>query len=202
MTGTNVRLIGLTGPTGAGKSTVAAMFEQRGLPVIDADAVTRSVQTVGSPCLTALAESFGADVVRQDGELDRKLLASRAFADPESTAKLTAVTHPFILAEMNRRIDTAKTSGAKAVVVDAPLLFEANLDRICDLTVAVVSDAAVRKARICARDGLDETAALQRMAAQPDVAFYRDRADVTLVNDGDLADLTAQIDRIAAEVGV
>ena len=199
---TNFRLIGLTGPTGAGKSTVAAMFAARGIPVIDADDATRTVQTVGSACVTALSDAFGADILLENGALNRKALAAKAFSSADNTRKLNDITHPFILDEMHRRIDAAKASGAKAAVVDAPLLFEANLDRICDLTVAVISDEAVRKARICARDGLDVAAAEQRMAAQPKPAFYRDRADITVVNDGDVDALAAQIDRIATEATV
>lgn len=199
---TMFRLIGLTGPTGAGKSTVAAMLADRGIPIIDADNATRTVQAAGSPCLAALADAFGADILLADGSLDRKTLAARAFADSESTARLNAITHPFILEEMNRRIDAAKASGATAAVLDAPLLFEADLDRICALSMAVLSSPDRRKARICARDALDDTAATVRMSAGKDDAFYRDRADIVLINDGDIDSLNAQVSRLAAEVFV
>ena len=202
MTVKRFRLIGLTGPTGAGKSTVAALLQERGVPVIDADEVTRAVQAAGSPCLTALSDAFGADILCPDGDLNRRALAEKAFADKESTAKLNAVTHPFILEEMDRRLKAIKADGATAAVLDAPLLFEADLDRICALSVAVISDGATRKARICTRDALDEAAATLRMSAQPDHAFYRGRADTVIVNDGTLDDLAAQVDRLVAEVGV
>ena len=197
---TNVRLVGLTGPTGAGKSTVAARFVAAGIPVIDADDATRAVQTAGSPCLAALAAQFGADILLDDGALNRKALAARAFADTASTEKLIAITHPFILEEMDRRIEAVAKAGAAAAVIDAPLLFEANIDRLCAVTIAVLSSPAERKARICARDGIDEAAAAQRMAAQPDDAFYRDHADVVLINDGDLDALDRQVTRLIAEV--
>lgn len=202
MTEKPFRLIGLTGPTGAGKSTVATMLQAHGIPVIDADQVTRAVQTAGSPCLAALSRAFGADILLSDGELNRKALAAKAFADKDSTAKLNAVTHPFILEEVSRRIDLAKAAGATVAVLDAPLLFEANLDRMCALSVAVVSDGATRKMRICERDALDEEAASLRMKAQPDHAFYRDRADIVITNDGTLEELKIQVDRLVAEVTI
>ncbi len=202
MKSTTFRLMGLTGPTGAGKSTVAALLNQHHLPIIDADDATRAVQTAGSPCLAALAKAFGADILRQDGTLDRRALATRAFADANSTAKLNAVAHPFILEEIRRRAEAIQASGAKMAVLDAPLLFEADLDRECALSVVVLATPAVRETRICARDQLDAAAAKQRMAAQPDDAFYRDRADVVIVNDGDLDALAAQVDRLVAEVGI
>lgn len=193
------RLIGLTGPTGAGKSTVAARFAARGCPVIDADDAARAVQTAGSPCLTALAEAFGADILLADGALDRAALAKRAFASPAATERLNAVTHPFILAEMDRR---AAAADGDTVIIDAPLLFEAGLEQVCAATVAVLADANVRLARIMARDGLDEAAAKLRMAAQPDDAFYRQRATYIIENNGDAAALDAAVDRILEEVSV
>ncbi len=196
----NVRMIGLTGPTGAGKSTVAALFAARGVSVIDADDATRTVQAAGSPCLAALAEAFGADILRADGSLDRAALAKRAFADKAATERLGAIVHPFVLEEMDRRTEAAKTAGAKTVVLDAPLLFEAKLDAICHATVAVLAPAELRMARIMARDGIDHEAAARRMAAQPHDAFYRERATYLLENDGDIARLTDAVDRILAEV--
>lgn len=189
--------IGLTGPTGAGKSTVAAAFAARGCAVIDADAAARAVQTAGSPCLAALAEVFGADILLTDGALDRAKLAEKAFASPAATAQLNAVTHPFILAEMDQR--AAEVNG-DWVIVDAPLLFEAGLEASCIATVAVLADANVRLARIMARDGLDEAAARRRMAAQPADAFYRERATYIIENNGDAAALTVAVDRILQEV--
>lgn len=194
------RLIGLTGPTGAGKSTVAALFAARGVPVIDADDATRAVQAVGSPCLAALAEAFGADILQEDGTLNRPTLAMRAFADKAATERLNAVTHPFILEEMNRRTEAAKASGAAVAVFDAPLLFEAKLEHLCHTTVAVLAAKELRLARIMMRDRLDEQAASRRMAVQPADAFYRERAAHIVENNGDTAALAAMVDRILAEV--
>lgn len=190
--------LGLTGPTGAGKSTVARLLEQNGIPLVDADAIARTVTEKGSPVLSALADTFGKDILFPDGSLDRRALAAVAFSSKENTEKLNAVTHPAILARIRRALADA---AGDAVVLDAPLLFETGLDALCDHTVAVVADEAVRLARITARDGISEEAAKKRMAVQPDTAFYAARADILLYNNGDrspamlAADLLAQIGR-------
>ena len=190
--------LGLTGPTGAGKTTVARLLEQNGIPLVDADAIARTVTEKGSPVLSALADTFGKDILFPDGSLDRRALAAVAFSSKENTEKLNAVTHPAILARIRRALADAP---GDAVVLDAPLLFETGLDALCDHTVAVVADEAVRLARITARDGISEEAAKKRMAVQPDTAFYAARADILLYNNGDrspamlAADLLAQIGR-------
>lgn len=190
--------LGLTGPTGAGKTTVARLLEQNGIPLVDADAIARTVTEKGSPVLSALADTFGKDILFPDGSLDRRALAAVAFSSKENTEKLNAVTHPAILARIRRALADA---AGDAVILDAPLLFETGLDALCDHTVAVVADEAVRLARITARDGISEEAAKKRMAVQPDTAFYAARADILLYNNGDrspamlAADLLAQIGR-------
>lgn len=190
--------LGLTGPTGAGKSTVARLLEQNGIPLVDADAIARTVTEKGSPVLSALADTFGKDILFPDGSLDRRALAAVAFSSKENTEKLNAVTHPAILARIRRALADAT---GDAVVLDAPLLFETGLDALCDHTVAIVADEAVRLARITTRDGISEEAAKKRMAVQPDTAFYAARADILLYNNGDrspamlAADLLAQIGR-------
>lgn len=190
--------LGLTGPTGAGKSTVARLLEQNGIPLVDADAIARTVTEKGSPVLSALADTFGKDILFPDGSLDRRALAAVAFSSKENTEKLNAVTHPAILARIRRALADAT---GDAVVLDAPLLFETGLDTLCDYTAAIVADEAVRLARITARDGISEEEAKKRMAVQPDTAFYAARADILLYNNGDrspamlAADLLAQIGR-------
>ena len=190
--------LGLTGPTGAGKSTVARLLEQNGIPLVDADAIARTVTEKGSPVLSALADTFGKDILFPDGSLDRRALAAVAFSSKENTERLNAVSHPAILVRIRRALADAT---GDAVVLDAPLLFETGLDALCDHTVAIVADEAVRLARITARDGISEEAAKKRMAVQPDTAFYAAHADILLYNNGDrspamlASDLLAQIGR-------
>lgn len=190
-------VIGLTGPTGAGKGEVGRVLASRGAMVIDTDRLAREVVAKGEPTLDALVKAFGRDILLPDGTLDRAALAAKAFADREAHARLNAITHPAIIARSRDLLIACK---APVAVIDAPLLFEAGMDALCDITLAVLACADVRKARIMARDGIDDARAAARMRAQPDDAFYRERADYTLYNDGDRAALIAQIDHFILNV--
>ena len=192
--------IGLTGPTGAGKSTVAEWLLAAGLPVIDADKVAREITLPGEPALLALAQAFGADILLPDGSLDRKKLAGRAFSDPNNTARLNAITHPAITEKIEAAFATYKAAGEKAVVLDAPLLFESALDKVCDHTVAVLAAKKLRLARIRERDHLSEDAAKTRMNAQPADDFYTARAEIILHNDGDPDTLKRQTERLLSQI--
>lgn len=183
-------VIGLTGQTGAGKGEVARLLSARGAYVIDADAEARAVTRPGHPCLQQLAEAFSADILEPNGELNRGLLARRAFASPQQTERLNAVTHPFIL----RQIDEKLThSTARVVLLDAPLLFQAGLESRCDTTLAVTAPESVRMERICRRDSLTPQEAAARMRAQPPESYYTARADTVLNNNGTPEQLAAQV---------
>ncbi len=190
-----VHRIGLTGPTGSGKGLLSGWLSGRGAAVIDCDRVAREVTAPGHPCLAALAEAFSPTVLRPDGSLDRAALAACAFADAQSCARLNRITHPFILELCRERADAAQAAGRTLIVWDAPTLFESGLDRDCTDTVAVLAPPETRLARIRARDGLDEAAALLRMRAQHDDAFYREHADAVLDNDGTPEELYAKAER-------
>ena len=165
------KLIGLTGQSGAGKSTVSRVFAEKGAHIIDADAIVAQLYNAQSPCLKTVAACFGADILRKDGTLDRRLLASRAFADAESTALLGRLVHPFVTARLFELL-----RGAEGVVVfDAPQLYEAGADIICDAVIAVVADKGRRMARIIARDGITEEQAESRLQAQLSERFFREK---------------------------
>lgn len=184
-----IRVVGLTGPTGAGKSTVADTWRRLGVPVIDADVIARQVTAPGSPCLAALAEEFSSAILDKNGELNRKELAARAFSSPEATKALNSITHPAIVALIKQALEDAADAGHAVAVVDAPLLYEAGVDAICDHIVAVTAPANDRRARIRARDGLTEEQAALRMATQPDEAFYCRPHVSVLHNEGDIVAL-------------
>lgn len=173
--------IGLTGPTGAGKSTVAGLMRLRGFAVVDADRVAREVTAPGSPVLRELAAAFGQDILN-NGVLDRSLLARRAFSGPESTRALNRITHPPIVERMALARDRAFAGGERVVVLDGAQLFEAGADRICDFTVAVVAPAQVRMERLLRRDGLPREELEKRMAAQFPCEYYESRADMIIRN--------------------
>lgn len=169
-------VIGLTGPTGAGKTTVAAAFRTLGCAVVDADRIARDESERAEYC-SAVRRAFGGCVFRRDGGLDRQALADLAFSSPENTDRLNAATHPVILAECRRQLETAKHSPCRAAILDAPLLFESGADRLCGATIAVLTPDIDRLTRIMSRDRISGEAARRRMSVQHDNGYYRDRAD-------------------------
>ena len=194
-----IKVVGLTGPTGAGKSTVAEVWRQLGVPVIDTDGLARRVVEPDSPCLKELVDAFTPEILNQDGTLNRAVLARKAFSTPQGAATLNAITHPAILALTRQMLEQAADEGHAAAVVDAPLLFEAGFDRICHHVVAVTAPAEDRLARIMVRDGLTEDAARLRMKAQQPDAFYC-RDGVTVIhNTGDRISLEQQAKRLWSE---
>ncbi len=186
------KLIGLTGQSGAGKSTVAEVFAKLGAYVINADTIVAELYNAGSPCLKAVAAEFGQDTIRADGTLDRKLLAQRAFASRERTDALNRLVHPFVTARLFELL-----RGAEGIVVfDAPQLFEANADVICDAVVAVTADKDIRVNRIIKRDSLSEEQAMLRVNAQYGEEYFRARADYIIENNFDEESLRTQAEKV------
>ncbi|ADU28211.1 dephospho-CoA kinase [Ethanoligenens harbinense] len=190
-------ILGLTGPTGAGKGFVSQRLAEKGFAVVDADRVAHDVMAAGTPCVAAIAQAFGPDVLRPDGSLNRRALGALVFSDPEKLRQLNALSHPPILAQIKAELDALTAAGYPVAVVDAPTLFECGVDRLCDRITAVTAEKGTRLARIMARDGLDESRARQRIAAQPDTPFYTTRADDILENNGNIAALRAAVDELA-----
>lgn len=193
-------ILGLTGPSGAGKSEVARVLEEKGYPLVDADSLVREVQRPGSPCLAALAEAFSPDILRPDGSLDRQKLAALAFCSPEQTQRLNRIVHPAVIALSEERFRQAAEAGAEAAVLDAPLLFESGMDRLCGRTVAVLAPAGERLRRIRQRDGLTEEQAKIRMGAQPSDDYYTARASLVIRNDGSAARLRTAAEDLAGNI--
>jgi dephospho-CoA kinase len=190
-----VLLVALTGGIGSGKSTVAELFGQRGAQVVDADAVARWVVEPGQPALGALAERFGPGVIRADGTLDRPALADLAFADDDSRRALEAITHPAIVAEMDRRIAVSPPDAV--VVVEIQLLVETWDQRVREYDAVVVVEAPrdVRLDRLVAR-GMTREDAERRMATQASDEQRRAIATCVITNDGDLESLSTQVDAV------
>ncbi|MGP3709133.1 dephospho-CoA kinase [Gordonia paraffinivorans] len=186
--------LGLTGGIGAGKSTVAKTFVERGAYIIDADKIAREVVEPGTEGLEKLVEAFGSDILSADGSLDRPALAAKAFVDEESRKKLNAITHPLIGARTQELLEAAPEDAI--VVQDIPLLVENHTAPFFHLVVIVHADEDVRLHRLTTMRGVDEADARARIAAQATEEQRRAVADVWLDNSGTPEELAAA----AAEV--
>lgn len=195
-----MRLLGLTGGIATGKSTFAALLRARGVPVVDADALARQVVAPGAPALAELAAAFGPEVLGPDGALDRRRMGAIAFADPAARARLEAITHPAIRRAMAGETARLAAEGHPLAFYDAPLLYEVGLDAALEAVVVVWAPPELQRARLRARDGLDEAAAAARLAAQLPIDEKAARADFVVENAGDPAALPAKADRLLADL--
>ena len=185
-----MRIIGLTGRSGSGKSTVAAFYRSQGYPVADADQVARQVLEPGSPCLAklaaclpALVRRFGADILDEQGRVRRPLLAHRAYADPGQTRALVEITHPEIVRRLLEAAAAAQKEGAGLFFVDGAVIVGAPFERCCHAIVLVTAPEEDCLRRICARDGLAPEEARARLAAQLPEERLRAAANEEIRND-------------------
>lgn len=177
-------VLGLTGKTGAGKSTVCSLLRERGCYIIDADKVAKEILGIGSPVVEKIKETFGEDIVKYDGEIDRKLLAKRAFSSREETEKLNAITHPAIREKIADEIETAKIEEYTVCIVDAAALLESDVRLDCEKIAVVFAPVDVRLKRIIERDNLSVSEAKRRIDVQMPDEFYLKNADIIIINDG------------------
>lgn len=193
-------VLGLTGGTGSGKSSLNPLFKELGYVYIDTDMLARRVMDPDLPYLSRIIRVFGENGICKDGILDRRALAKKAFSSRVSTAVLNLMTHPAII-EMSLDIIDSCGENGKAVI-DAPLLFEAGMDRICDKVLAITAPADIRIERITKRDGISEEEARLRIERQHDEAFYRENADYVLINDTDIASLESKAKKLLESMAV
>ncbi len=181
-----VMVVGLTGQTGAGKSTVSKIFASNGFSIIDADQVARKVVEKGTKCLDEIADFYGSCVINDDGTLNRKALAGIVFSDKAKLETLNTITYPYITGEILRQIRVHSMKGEKLILLDAPTLFESRSDDFCEIIISVLADADLREKRIISRDGLTQDQARRRMNSQLDEEFFRSHSDYIIHNNGNI----------------
>ena len=195
-------VVGLTGQTGAGKSTVSAVFVEHGFMLIDADKISHEVVEAGQPCLAEIFDYFGDSVKNPDGTLNRKALAKIVFTDKRKLESLNSICYPFITEEIFRRINAYAAQGCHFILLDAPTLFESRSSDFCDMIISVVANPEIRCARIMTRDSMTKEAALERMNAQLDEAFFIQHSDYVIHNNANLKQLSELSGEVADKVKI
>jgi dephospho-CoA kinase len=178
--------VALTGNIGAGKSTIAELFRRWGATVIDADQLVSEAQAPGQPVLAQIAARFGAELIRADGSLDRAALRAKVLKDPAALAELNRSVHPEVHRRRKQLLEEARTRGARIVVSDIPLLFEAAEPSEFDAVVLVDAPEPVRRARLLSSRGWPEHEIDRMIRAQLSSAAKRARSDYIIDNDGNL----------------
>lgn len=190
-----MKILGLTGGSGTGKSAACTAFARLGCGVIDADATYRTLCDTCEPMLKEIQNVFG-NVFSTDGKLNRKKLGAIVFSDAQKLQQLNAITHPYIRQAARDAFAAYSKRGCLLCIYDAPVLFEGQMETLCDKTCAVLAARNTRIARIVARDAITEEYAALRIDAQKDDAFYRERCDYVVQNDADLDTLYTQVRKI------
>ncbi len=182
-------VIGLTGQTGAGKSSVSKIIRSQGITVIDCDAVSREVVANEKGCLADMALEFSIAILNMDGTLNRKRLAEIVFGDSKKLERLNALIFPYIRSYLKDKLELLEAQGERVVVLDAPTLFESGIDADCDSVISVIAPEALRLNRIVVRDHLTDEEARRRIAAQHKDSFYTTRSQIVIINDKDEQEL-------------
>jgi dephospho-CoA kinase len=193
-------IIGLTGQTGAGKSTVAEIFQLVGFSLIDADRIARQVVEPDMPCLAELFDYFGDGIRNADDTLDRRALGKIVFTDGKKLESLNSIMHPYITEEIFRQISAYHEAGRRLILLDAPTLFESKASDFCDMILSVLAPPEIRCERIMKRDSLTREAALERMNSQLPESFFIQHSDYVIRNQENLAGLHAHAEEVARKI--
>ena len=189
-----MKIIGITGSSGAGKTTFSEILKKRdNVELIDSDKVVRQMSVPGAEYLKKIEETFGKEILLEDGNLNRKLLADKIYNDEKSRKSLNKLTFKYVVDEILERIKNINNS--KIVIIDAPLLFEAGLEKYCDIVVSLIADEKLKIKRICKRDNIDENTAKKRLKIQHDNQFYIKKSDF-VINNTENCDLEAEIEHL------
>ncbi len=174
--------LGLTGKTGAGKSTIAELLKEKGCYIIDGDVIARQITEKGSEVLPILQKAFGEDILDENGELIRKKLAERAFSSKENTTLLNSITHPVIKQRCSEEMAKAESLGYKTALIDAAALLDSDCKDLCHKIIVVSAPEEIRLERILSRDSITKEQAMTRINAQKSDEYYFSHADIIIRN--------------------
>ena len=193
-------IIGITGSSGAGKSTVCEILEAYyKVTIINADKVARKLSKRGTNYVIDIISKFGKSIVDENGELKRRKLAEIIYNAPKKREELNKCTFKYIKKEIERQIKKAQTD---TIIIDAPLLFESELNKICDKVIGVISNRELQIERIVARDDIDYEDAEKRLNAQQTNEFYMNKCDAIIENNNNLKSIKENVEKIAKTYGI
>ena len=195
-----MKILGLTGPSGAGKTHFSFFLCSKGHPCINADELYHSMLIPPSTLLDAIRREFGDSFFKENGELDRKALGRHVFSSSKNLELLNATVLPLVTEKIQQIANHYEKNGAKLLIIDAPTLFEAGYDKSCDITVSIIAPEQIRVARIAERDKISTEDAILRIKAQKDDSFYYQHSDRVIVNDSDKNALKQKADALLNEL--
>ncbi len=196
----DIAVIGLTGQSGAGKTTVCRVFEENGFAIINADKIARQIMEKDMPCLAELVECFGAEILNEDGTLNRQKLADIVFGDKEKLKQLNAISYPYITSEILNKIKKLSEEKCKFVLLDAPTLFESRADDFCNLIISVTATEKNRTARIAERDGINSEQIKKRFSSQHTERFFINHSDYIIKNNKSIDELIEKAKEVAEKI--
>lgn len=182
-------IIGITGASGAGKSIASKVFEKNGFFIIDLDKIAHGIYDTNKLCVEEVAREFGNGILDANGKVMRKKLGEIVFADKEKLNILNKITHKYILNEVFKKLD-----GKNNAVLDAPLLFEAGLEKHCDITLGIISPNEVKTKRIQERDGVSQGYAAKRLEKQHNDEFFEKNCTFCIRNNGDIPEFIKKVE--------
>ena len=191
-----MKIIGITGSSGSGKTTLSQLLDEKNeVKLIDADKVVKEMSIPGTEYLNSIKNTFGEDILLDDGNLNRKLLGNKIYNDKIAREKLNKLTFKYVAKEIIERIEKSKKEDIQFLILDVPLLFESGLNEYCNYVIALIANRNLKIKRICKRDGIDEKTAQSRLNIQNEDSYYIKKADLVIENNEN-CDLREKIDEI------
>ena len=196
-----MKIIGVTGNSGAGKTTICEIISKIAkVKIIDADEVAKSLDFPGSEYIQEIIELFGQEVLNSSGSLNRKKLGEFIYISVPNKLELDKLTFKYVGGEVSKQLEVLKSEELDYIVLDVPLLFESELDKLCDYVISVTASVETKLNRIQTRDNIDENTARQRLAIQKDEDFFYRNSDFVIENNGDIELIKNSIERILESI--
>lgn len=190
-----MKIIGVTGSSGSGKTTLCNILKDKyKAEVINADMVAKELTQKPTMYLNCIIDYFGTNIIYKNGSLNRKKLANIIYDDVDKREELNKLTFLYVVDEIKKKINGLNTK--KLIVIDAPLLFESNLNQICDFVICIISDNETKLKRICKRDNIDIEIAIKRLTAQKQDEFYKENSDYIIDNNNEIKYMEKQLEKI------